>query len=38
MPADRYYIYWLNKSAECGNVGDKLTLKYLTESLVDVEE
>ena len=38
MPADRYYIYWLNKSAECGNAGDKLTLKYLTESLADFEE
>ena len=38
MPADRYYLYWLNKSAECGNAGDKLTLKYLTESLADFEE
>jgi len=38
MPADRYYIFWLNKSAECGNAGDKLTLKYLTEGLEDIEE
>ena len=38
MPADRYYIYWLNKSAECGNNGDKLTLKYLTEGLADIDE
>jgi uncharacterized Zn finger protein (UPF0148 family) len=38
MPADRYYIYWLNKSAECGNAGDKLTLRYLTEGLGDIEE
>ncbi len=38
MPADRYYIFWLNKSAEFGNAGDKLTLKYLTEGLADIEE
>lgn len=38
MPADRYYLYWLNKSAESGNASDKLTLKYLTEGLSHIEE
>jgi uncharacterized Zn finger protein (UPF0148 family) len=38
MPADRYYLYWLNKSAESGNTSDKLTLKYLTEGLSEIEE
>ena len=38
MPADRYYLYWLNKSAEAGNASDKLTLKYLTEGLSNLEE
>lgn len=38
MPADRYYIFWLNKSAEHGNVPDKLTLKYLTEGMSDFAE
>ncbi|MBQ9900345.1 MAG: hypothetical protein IJM36_04395 [Acholeplasmatales bacterium] len=38
MPADRYYLYWLNKSAEAGNSSDKLTLKYLTEGLSNIDE
>lgn len=38
MPADRYYLYWLSKSAEIGNADDKLTLKYLTEGLNIIEE
>ena len=37
MPADKYYLYWLKKSADCGNKEDLVTYNYLTFDIENIE-